>query len=111
MARPPNYVAWILAQLEAQEAEIAEVRRTGSTKPIKEDSLTVKELINLLYHRGSKTISGLAKELYINSTVIAVYTRYMRQVAIVSLHSTRKQSDHYVQLEIEPDRSNRMPEY
>jgi predicted transcriptional regulator len=97
--------------LNAQESEIAEVVRTQSTLPIRENSLTVKEIINILHHKGPKSVARLARELSINHSAVSIYIRYMRQMAIVSLHPNLRKSDRYVRLEIVPDKETRMPSY
>ena len=104
-------VQWIRAQLAAQESEIQAIKRKNSTSAIKKDSLTVKEIVNILHHRGPKTFAGLAKELYMDIGVVKVYARYMYQMALVSFQTNKRRSDQFIVLEITPDEETRMPSY
>lgn len=83
------YVENLLSQLAEQEKEHERVLSKG-TRAANLKGLTVKELKMHLQLFGPRTVNRLARELNLDSNVIAVYVRKMERAKIVTTTVTRR---------------------
>lgn len=72
-----GYVQNILMLLQKQDEEIEKVAKQGSIRPIKNDSLTAKELVQHIHIHGARTLPRLSREFQIEEDVLTVYARYL----------------------------------
>ena len=85
------YVRALNKQIEAKREEEYAVSNRG-IEAIAEDSLTIKELLVHLQVNGSRTIERLARELMLDTKVIAYYAQYLKEEGKVTLGSTKRGS-------------------
>jgi len=83
------YVEHLLSQLAAQEKEHERVLVKG-TRAANLKSLTAKELKMHLHLFGPRTVNRLARELNLDSSVIAIYVKKMERAKVVSTSVTRR---------------------
>lgn len=83
------YVARLVMDLRAQQAEQERVRR--STRPaLDPDGLTARELLLLVEQHGGRTVPRLAKDLQLEPSVVARYVAELRRCGRVRTGETRR---------------------
>ena len=83
------YVRELLAQLEAQENELAKVRRMGA-RAVRSDGLTAQEIIAYLRAHGRRTVKRLARDLNMEFVVLEGYMRALKRRRLISVTTTRR---------------------
>jgi predicted HTH transcriptional regulator len=92
------YVKWIQAQIDKQEDELREVRRSNSSIFIEDDSLVLREILSILSYRGAKTINGLSKEMNLDPDTVSQYINHLRSLDMVLVELNKRKSDKVVHL-------------
>jgi len=83
------YVQDLLAQLAAQEEEIANVRRVGA-RAVDPSGIQTQEILSFLRVHGDKTVRGLARELNLEVEVARAYGRSLKRRGLVSLSKNKR---------------------
>lgn len=84
------YVAQLMNDLEAQQAEHERARKPGRTSGIDPEGITAKELLLLVDQHGGRTVPRLAKDLQIEPEVVARYVAELRKLDKVRTGTTRR---------------------
>lgn len=71
-----EYVRDILDVIEKQQAEHKAVMRRGC-RAIKEDSLTLHEIIQLLQQRGKRTLERISRDMNLDGDLVKKYADYL----------------------------------
>ena len=83
-----DYVQSILATLMMQESEQERAIKRGGKRHIKDDSLTVKEMVNYLRIHGDRTIPRLCRDLQMDESIVKVYGEHLVERGICSMRTT-----------------------
>ena len=86
-----DYIHNLLDVIKDQEVEQERALSQG-IRAIKEDSLTVKEIVLTLSLKGQKTLNYLSRSLQLSEDVLKVYAKYLVEKRIAHSHATHRGS-------------------